>query len=211
MLAVAVMQESAINNAIGEAETISRRAQATADGLRMIAGAIESSSGSDAVSMTLAQQYVDAFGKIAQTGNTMIVPADAGNVASMIAQATSVFQRMHSQGGGAAGGGGERGQGNTTVQEHSPTQSRYTSSDGGDRQASAFTPRSDSETSSQYEHRKTSGAADSSNSHTSGAVGGLLSRDALGGRNDFLSQGLGSRGTRGASEPQAPVFTLQGS
>jgi hypothetical protein len=42
--------------------------------------------------MTVAQQYVEAFGKIAQKGTTMIVPADASNVASMVAQATSVFQ-----------------------------------------------------------------------------------------------------------------------
>jgi C-terminal region of band_7 len=92
--AVACLQESAINNAIGEAETISRRSQATADGLRMIAGAISAKAGSEAVSMTVAQQYVEAFSKIAQKGNTMIVPADAGNVAAMVTQATSVFQRM---------------------------------------------------------------------------------------------------------------------
>lgn len=62
------LQEAAINNAIGEAETISKRSQATADGLRMIAGSIAGNAGSEAVSMTVAQQYVEAFGKIAKTG-----------------------------------------------------------------------------------------------------------------------------------------------
>ena len=63
-----LLQEAAINNAIGEAETISKRSQATADGLRMIAGSIAGNAGSEAVSMTVAQQYVEAFGKIAKTG-----------------------------------------------------------------------------------------------------------------------------------------------
>ena len=105
----AVLQEGAINQAIGEAETISRRSQATADGLRMIAGAISANAGSEAVSMTVAQQYVEAFGKIAQKGNTMIVPADASNVASMVAQATSVFQNMAKTPRGTDGTGHDSG------------------------------------------------------------------------------------------------------
>lgn len=79
----------------------------------MIAEAIALTGGADAVSMTLAQQYVEAFGKIAQTGNTMIVPADASNVAGMVAQATTVFKAMTKQSSGrsAAGAGGlEAGQ-----------------------------------------------------------------------------------------------------
>lgn len=97
------LQEAAINNAIGEAETISRRSRATADGLRMIAAAISTRAGAEAVSMTVAQQYVEAFGKIAQAGNTMIVPADAANVAGMVAQATSVFKRTSEPRGSGSG------------------------------------------------------------------------------------------------------------
>lgn len=88
------VQESAINNAIGEAQTISRRAEATAQGIRMVADAITDRGGADAVSMTVAQQYVEAFGNIAQKGNTIVVPADAGNVAGMVTQATAIFQEM---------------------------------------------------------------------------------------------------------------------
>jgi hypothetical protein len=88
------LQEAAINRAIGDAETISRKAEATATGIKMVAAAISSHGGADAVSMTVAQQYVEAFGKIAQTGNTIVVPADAGNVSSMVSQATAIFQAM---------------------------------------------------------------------------------------------------------------------
>lgn len=104
----AVVQEAAINRAIGESQSIQRRAEATANGVKMIAGAITGPGGKDAVSMYVAQQYVDAFAKIAKEGNTMIVPADASNVASMIATATSVFKGTAGMGGGGSvASGGE--------------------------------------------------------------------------------------------------------
>ena len=98
------VQESAINNAIGEAQTISRRAEATAQGIRMVADAMTARGGADAVSMTVAQQYVEAFGNIARKGNTIVVPADAGNVAGMVAQATSIFREMSRRRGGGGDG-----------------------------------------------------------------------------------------------------------
>jgi hypothetical protein len=97
------LQEAAINHAIGEAETITRKAEATATGIRGIASAITSHGGGDAVSMTVAQQYVEAFGKIAQTGNTIVVPADAGNVSSMVSQATAIFRGMTNSRSGPSG------------------------------------------------------------------------------------------------------------
>lgn len=100
------MQEAAINRAIGEAESIQKRAEATAIGVKNISGAITGSGGREAVSMHIAQQYVDAFGKIAKEGNTMIVPADASNVASMIATATGVLK---ANGGVTVGGGSTAG------------------------------------------------------------------------------------------------------
>jgi hypothetical protein len=53
--------------------------------------------------MTIAQQYVEAFGKIAQTGNTIVVPADAGNVSSMVSQATAIFRGMTNSRSGPSG------------------------------------------------------------------------------------------------------------
>lgn len=102
-----MVQEAAINRAIGESQSIQRRAEATANGVKMIAGAITGPGGREAVSMHVAQQYVDAFAKIAKEGNTMIVPADASNVASMIATATGVFKGTGGMGkGGSVASGG---------------------------------------------------------------------------------------------------------
>jgi hypothetical protein len=44
--------------------------------------------------MRLAEQYIDAFGKIAQAGNTVVLPANAGDVSGMVTQALSVFQAV---------------------------------------------------------------------------------------------------------------------
>lgn len=98
-------QESAINTAKGEAESIQRRAEATATGIRVVSEAISRQAGNDAVSLRLAEQYIEAFGKIAKAGNTLIVPADASNVASMVAQAASVFSRVSASAGGSEGRG----------------------------------------------------------------------------------------------------------
>jgi len=47
----------------------------------------------DAANLKVAQQYVDAFGNLAKSSNTMIIPASAGDVASFIATAMSVLER----------------------------------------------------------------------------------------------------------------------
>ncbi|KAF7731401.1 hypothetical protein EC973_000209 [Apophysomyces ossiformis] len=84
-----------INMAAGEAEAILLRAQASAKGIEMVARAIGSNNGSEAVSMTVAEKYVDAFGKMAKEGTTMIVPAAAHDAASMVAQALTVYNTIN--------------------------------------------------------------------------------------------------------------------
>lgn len=42
--------------------------------------------GTDAVALSIAQQYVDAFGKLAKTNNTMLLPSNLSDPASMVAQ-----------------------------------------------------------------------------------------------------------------------------
>ncbi len=37
-----------------------------------------------------AQQYIDEFGNLAKTGNTLVVPANLADLASMIALATNI-------------------------------------------------------------------------------------------------------------------------
>jgi regulator of protease activity HflC (stomatin/prohibitin superfamily) len=75
-----------INKASGEAEAILLRAKASAQGIERVARAIEVNHGSDAVSMTVAEKYVEAFGKMAKEGTTIIVPAATNDAASMVTQ-----------------------------------------------------------------------------------------------------------------------------
>lgn len=80
-----------VNLARGEAEAIRQRANATAESLERLASAIMASGGMQAVSLRLAEQYIQAFSKIAQRTNTVVVPANTADAASMISQALSVF------------------------------------------------------------------------------------------------------------------------
>lgn len=75
-----------INMASGEAEAILLRATASAKGIEKVAHAISLNHGNDAVSMTVAEKYVEAFGKMAKEGTTMIVPASTNDAASMVTQ-----------------------------------------------------------------------------------------------------------------------------
>ncbi|KAI9300419.1 hypothetical protein BJ944DRAFT_188300 [Cunninghamella echinulata] len=83
-----------VNLASGEAEAILLRAQATARGIEKVATAISREHGHDAVSMAVAEKYVDAFGKMAKEGTTLIVPAAANDAASMVAQALSIYNSI---------------------------------------------------------------------------------------------------------------------
>ena len=82
-----------INEATGHAEEIRLVAQATADGLREIAKAIaETAGGKDAMNLRLAEQYIAEFGKLAKTNNTMILPADLSNIASVVQTAAAALK-----------------------------------------------------------------------------------------------------------------------
>ena len=73
-----------VNEAEGHAAEIRLVAEATASGIRAISQAISEPGGGEAMKLRLAEQYIVEFGKLAKTGNTMILPADAANVASMV-------------------------------------------------------------------------------------------------------------------------------
>ena len=82
-----------INDAEGESEAIRLKATATAEAIQKVAEALNLPGGSDAANLEVAKAYVDDFGKLAKESNTMILPADAANVASMIATAMSVIDK----------------------------------------------------------------------------------------------------------------------
>ena len=71
------------NEAKGQATAILEVARATAEGLRQIAIAIEQPGGKDAVSMRIATDWIDSFGKLAKDTNSMIVPTNVADLASV--------------------------------------------------------------------------------------------------------------------------------
>jgi len=85
-----------INEAGGRAQEILLVAEAQASGIRQVAAAINEQGGLNAVNMQLAQQYLNEFGKLAKTNNTMIIPSDLANVAGILKAATSVIKEAQS-------------------------------------------------------------------------------------------------------------------
>ena len=89
-------KERQINEAEGKARQIELVAKATADGLRMVAEAINTAGGKDAVALRVAEQYVTEFGKLAKTNNTMILPAELSNVGAAVAAITKTLEAAKS-------------------------------------------------------------------------------------------------------------------
>ncbi len=81
-----------INEAQGEAEAILAVATATAEGLRRVANAVIDEGGQEAMQLRIAEQYIGEFGKLAKTGNTFVVPANLGELTSMMALATDIVK-----------------------------------------------------------------------------------------------------------------------
>ena len=86
-----------INRAKGEAEAILQVAKATAEGIELVAVSIEKSGGEKAVALRLAEQYIEAFSKLAKENNTLILPAKTDDAGSMVAQALSIFNSIQGQ------------------------------------------------------------------------------------------------------------------
>ena len=83
-----------VNRAKGEAEAILFVADATAKGIEIVAESIKNEGGPDAVSLRVAEQYVDAFSKLAQKNNTLILPANVSSPSSFIAQAMTIYDNL---------------------------------------------------------------------------------------------------------------------
>ncbi len=74
-----------INEAEGKAREITLIAEATAEGLRNIAAAINQPGGAHAVNLRVAEQYVREFGSLARTNNSLIIPANLGDIGTAVA------------------------------------------------------------------------------------------------------------------------------
>lgn len=86
-----------INSAAGEAEAILLRSQATSRGIEVVAKSIEEGqeNAHAAVSLSVAEKYVDAFSKLAREGTAVVVPGNVGDLGGMIANAMAVYGKVN--------------------------------------------------------------------------------------------------------------------
>ena len=84
-------RQQQINEAEGQASAILAVATATAEGIRRVANAMQDPGGAQAVQLRVAEQYITQFGQLAKESNTLVIPANAADVASMIGVAMRVM------------------------------------------------------------------------------------------------------------------------
>lgn len=83
-----------INQAEGQSEALRRVASARAESVRMIAESLKKAHGNDAANLIIAQQYIQEFGNLAKTNNTIILSNDVSDVNKMVTQAFSIFKTV---------------------------------------------------------------------------------------------------------------------
>lgn len=84
-------KQRSINEAEGQASAILAVASATADGLDRVAKSLGGAGGRDAAQLKVAEEYLKQFGALAKSTNTMIVPANVSDAASLMGMAYSLF------------------------------------------------------------------------------------------------------------------------
>jgi regulator of protease activity HflC (stomatin/prohibitin superfamily) len=85
-------KQQQINEAEGAASAILAIAKATAEGINKVAQTVKEPGGIEAVQLRVAEQYINRFGELAKSTNTMILPANVSDIASMIAMAMNVIR-----------------------------------------------------------------------------------------------------------------------
>jgi len=86
-------KQQQINEAEGQAQAILAVATATAEGLRQVGIALSDRGGIEAMQLRIGEEYVKQFGKLAQVGTTLVVPANLTDLASIVTMATSIARK----------------------------------------------------------------------------------------------------------------------
>lgn len=81
-----------INRAQGEAEALRLVAEANADAIRLIAAALQTPGGNEAVNLKVAEQYVEAFSKLAKENNTLIMPANVADIGGLVSAGLKIVE-----------------------------------------------------------------------------------------------------------------------
>ncbi|KAI0483785.1 SPFH domain/Band 7 family protein [Xylaria cf. heliscus] len=96
ILASEALRAEQINRASGEAEAILVKAKATAAGIDAVGASIAAGgpSAHGALSLSVAEKYVDAFSQLARESTAVVVPGNVGDIGGMIATALSVYGKV---------------------------------------------------------------------------------------------------------------------
>ena len=81
-----------VNRAQGEAEALRLVAGANADAIRAVAAALQNPGGNEAVNLKVAEQYVEAFGKLAKENNTLIMPANVADIGALVSAGLKIVE-----------------------------------------------------------------------------------------------------------------------
>jgi regulator of protease activity HflC (stomatin/prohibitin superfamily) len=85
-------KQAEINQAQGHAAAILAIAEANARAILQVAEATNAQGGLNAVNLKVAELYIAAFGNLAKTGNTLIVPSNLADVATLVTSMTTMFK-----------------------------------------------------------------------------------------------------------------------
>jgi len=87
-------KQQQINESEGQAAAILAVATATAEGIKRVAEATQAPGGQEAIQLRVAEQYIAEFGKVISHADTIILPSNLSDVASMITTAMSVVSQQ---------------------------------------------------------------------------------------------------------------------
>lgn len=89
-------RQATILKAQGEAEAILLKAQAAANGIKAIAHAIDSTPGGrEAASLTVAEKYMEEFGRIVGKSNTIVIPQSMGDMGALVAGGMGILGKIN--------------------------------------------------------------------------------------------------------------------
>ncbi|KAM7365535.1 hypothetical protein PAMP_016454 [Pampus punctatissimus] len=83
-----------INKAAGEAQAMLAKAEAQAKAICLLSEALAEQNGSAAASLSVAEQYISAFSKLAKESNTILLPSSSSDVSRMVTQAMTIYSTL---------------------------------------------------------------------------------------------------------------------
>uniref|UniRef100_A0A914CN81 Band 7 domain-containing protein n=1 Tax=Acrobeloides nanus TaxID=290746 RepID=A0A914CN81_9BILA len=94
ILASEAEKQALINRAAGQAQAIQMEFDARCKALEELATTLDNRGADDAASFVIADNYVKAFGNLAKTNNSIIIPSNPSDVGSMVAQAMTIYKQV---------------------------------------------------------------------------------------------------------------------